>query len=341
MKPPSAFDRSYEDWLSIFEEIGQPSYRAGQICGWLWRRGVTSPSEMTDFSKPLREQLASMFDFTPPVIEDESRSGDGTRKFLMRLPGGAKIETAVLKQGDRVTACLSTQVGCPVSCPFCATGAGGFERDMSRGEIAYQLVVMEKFLGREINSVVFMGMGEPFLNTDATLGAVRILNNPKTRGLGIRHMTISTAGIIPGINALAESGLGVRLAVSLHAADNELRDELVPCNTSYPLDELIPVLHEYQRATGDRITIEYAMFKGKNDSLDHARSLVRLLRGLHSYVNIIPANAVTPRYSRSLPRDILRFQSVLKAAGFESEIRVERGREISAACGQLKRDKAS
>ncbi|MDR3355330.1 MAG: 23S rRNA (adenine(2503)-C(2))-methyltransferase RlmN, partial [Synergistaceae bacterium] len=270
---PNAFDISYDDWLSIFGEIGQPSYRAGQICGWLWRRGAADPSEMTDFSKALRERLAAMFDFTPPSIEGESRADDGTRKFVLRLSDGEEIETAVLKQGDRITACLSTQVGCPVSCPFCATGAGGFERSMSCGEIASQLVVIEKFLGREANNVVFMGMGEPFLNTDATLGAVRVLNNPKMRGLGIRHMTISTAGVIPGIKALAESGLGVRLAVSLHAASDDLRDELVPCNTSYPLGELIPALREYQTTTGDRITIEYAMFRGKHDSLDHARSL--------------------------------------------------------------------
>jgi 23S rRNA (adenine2503-C2)-methyltransferase len=181
-----------------------------------------------------------------------------------------------------------------------------------------------------------MGTGEPFLNTDATLNAVRILNSPKMRGLGIRHITISTAGIVPGISEFAESGLGARLAVSLHAANDELRDELVPCNSSYPLKVLLASLHDYQRLTGDRVTIEYALFKGRNDTLEDARGLVRLLHGLHTYVNLIPGNENGLGYTRSDPENILRFQSVLKSAGFESAIRTERGQEINAACGQLR-----
>lgn len=334
---PKAIEYTYEDWLAFFAELGQPAYRAGQLCSWIWKRRVLDPAEMTDFGKTLREQLADSIDFSLPVIERQERAKDGTRKFLIVMEDGAKVEAALLKQGDRLTACISTQSGCPIGCPFCETGSSGFERNLTRGEIAAQFLVMEKMLGREINNIVFMGMGEPFLNTEAVLDAVRMLNNPKMRELGIRHMVISTAGILPGITALTESGLGARLAVSLHASDDELRDELVPCNTTYPVKELISALHEYQRVTGDRVTIEYALFKGKNDTIEHARQLIRLLHGLHVYINLIPANQNKNGYERSAPETILRFQSVLKSAGFESDIRVERGGDINAACGQLKR----
>lgn len=336
LKRPRAIDLDHEGWLSLFSRLGQPSYRAGQVAKWLWSRGVSDPAEMTDLGKALREQLAAEVDFFVPTIEKEERSRDGTRKFLLAMADGAKVETALLKQGDRLTACISTQAGCPVGCPFCVTGGTKFERSLTRGEIAWQVLAMEKQVGREVGNVVLMGMGEPFLNTAETLAAIRALNDPKMRGLGIRHITVSTSGIVPGIQALAESGLGVRLAVSLHAANDELRDELVPCNTSYPLGELLPALREYQRTTGDRITVEYALFRGKNDSLAHARELVRTLRGIHVFVNLIPANAGRPGFERSRDEDMLRFQSVLKSAGFESEIRVERGAEIGAACGQLK-----
>lgn len=334
---PKAIEYTYEDWLAFFTELGQPAYRAGQICSWIWKRRVLDPEEMTDFGKALREQLADLLDFSLPVIERQERAKDGTRKFLIAMVDGAKVETALLKQGDRLTTCISTQSGCPIGCPFCETGSSGFERNLSRGEIAAQFLVMEKTLGREINNIVFMGMGEPFLNTEAVLDAVRMLNNTKMRELGIRHMVISTAGILPGIAALAESGLGVRLAVSLHASDDELRDELVPCNTTYPVKELVSALHEYQRVTGDRVTIEYALFKDENDTIEHARQLIRLLHGLHVYVNLIPGNLNKNGYERSAPETVLRFQSVLKSAGFESDIRVERGGDINAACGQLKR----
>jgi 23S rRNA (adenine2503-C2)-methyltransferase len=332
----SIFEHDFDDWVKFFSAVGQPSYRAGQICAWIWRRRVFDPEDMTDFGKDLRARLAELLDFSPPEIIREDKSRDGTRKFLIVTTGRAKVETTLIKHGERLTACLSTQVGCPVGCPFCATGSAGFERNLSGGEIAEQLVLMEKHVGREINNVVLMGMGEPFLNTDAVLRAIRMLNDPKMRGLGVRHFTISTAGITPGIAALAASGLGVRLAVSLHAPNDELRDELIPCNTNYPLKELVAALKNYQITTGDRVTIEYALFKKKNDSLEHARQLVRLLHGLHVYVNLIPANENKNGYERSAPEDVLRFQSILKSAGFESEIRAEHGGDITAACGQLK-----
>lgn len=331
-----ALEKNFDGWAAYFAEIGEPPYRATQMCGWLWKRGVTDVSAMTDFGKPLRERLAGTLDFTFPEIVKAEKSGDGTKKFLIETRG-SRIETALIKMGPRMSACVSTQAGCPVGCPFCVTGSEGFERNLTAGEIAYQFVAMEREAGRPIQSVVFMGMGEPFLNTDATLGAIRLLNEPKMRGLGIRHITVSTAGIIPGIEAFASSGLGARLAVSIHAANDELRNKLVPCNANYPLKDLMPALRGYQDATGDRVTIEYALFGGVNDGLDDARGLVRLLHGLHAYVNLIPGNRNPGGYERSSPEAVLRFQSVLKSAGYESEIRTERGGGVDAACGQLKR----
>ncbi|MDR2779983.1 MAG: 23S rRNA (adenine(2503)-C(2))-methyltransferase RlmN [Synergistaceae bacterium] len=335
-----ALEKNYGDWAEYFASLGEPPYRAAQICQWIWKRGVLNASDMTDFGKKLREKISETIDFSFPEISGYVKSDDGTKKFLVKMPDGTTVETALLRMGPRLTACVSVQAGCPVGCPFCATGTAGFERNLTAGEIAGQFIVMEKAAGRAINNAVFMGMGEPFLNTEATLGAVRTLNSSKMRGLGIRHVTISTVGIIPGIETLASSGLGARLAVSLHAAREELRNELAPSNLKYPLKDLMPALRDYQRFTGDRITIEYALFKGRNDSLTDARELARLLHGLHSYVNLIPGNGNRNGYERSSPENILRFQSVLKSAGFESDIRTGRGGEINAACGQLKNPSA-
>lgn len=331
-------DMDFGEWKEYTEkELGEPAYRAGQICQWIWQKRADSPDEMTNLSKPLREKLAEKLDFAFPQLAREQKSADGTRKFLWRLRDGESVESVLMKHGDRLTACISTQVGCPLQCTFCATGLSGFVRNLSAGEIAGQVVAIEKKTGREINNVVYMGMGEPFLNTDAVLKSIKMLNDPKMRSLGIRHITVSTSGIIPGIRALAESGLGVRLAVSLHAADGELRSMLMPVNNSYPVEELREALVEYQETTGDRITIEYALFGGVNDGVERARELVRYLRGIHVYVNLIPCNSVEGRYAKPEAEDVLRFKSVLQTAGFECEIRAEQGADIDAACGQLRR----
>lgn len=331
----SAIELDLAGWGEFFEEMGEPRYRAAQLCAWLWKRGVWDPAEMTDLSKALREKLTGEVAFDLPKIVKTERSKDGTKKFLVELAGGTLVECALIKQGGRLSACLSTQAGCPVGCPFCATGASGFERSLTRGEIASQFIAMERAAGKPVSSIVLMGMGEPLMNADAVFGAIAMLNDAKLRGLGIRHITLSTAGVAPGIRRMADEKVGVRLAVSLHAADDELRDRLVPCNSLYPLAELFDALSYYQRATGDRITIEYSLFKDVNDSVEHARKLVARLRGLHVYVNLIAGNDAPP-YHTSPPENVLRFQSVLTSAGFESEIRAPRGRDINAACGQLR-----
>lgn len=334
-----ALDLDNSEWIKwLAEELEQPKYRANQICQWLWQKHTYDVESMTNLSKTLRDSLAERVDFGTPVLIKEQRSGvDGTRKYLWRLRDGHSVESVLLRQNDRLTACISTQIGCPLQCTFCATGLSGYIRNLSAGEIAGQFLAMEKELGREINNVVYMGMGEPFLNTDAVLKSVRMLNDPMMRNLGIRHFTISTSGVIPGIRELAESGLGVRLAVSLHAADDELRSLLMPVNHTFPVGELRDAMQEYQKTTGDRVTIEYALFGGVNDGVEHARALVRYLKGIHVFVNLIPFNSVDGRYEKPKSEDVLRFRKVLETAGFESEIRQEQGADIDAACGQLRR----
>lgn len=336
MDRPRAIDMDKGAWERFFDEMGEKRYRAGQVCAWLWKRGISDPSAMTDFSKTLRERLASAVDFSLPRIEREEHAQDGTRKFLLEMNDGALVECVLMKHTDRSTACVSSQVGCPVGCPFCYTGQSGFERDLTQGEIAAQLLVMEQRIGRPIENLVLMGMGEPLLNYDAVMSAIKMINDPAMRGLGIRHITLSTSGIVPAVRRMADDGAGARLAVSLHAPSDELRDELVPCNSSYPIRELLDAMKYYSEKSGSRITIGYSLFKGVNDSIHDARKLVAILRGQHVYINLIPGNE-HGRFKSSPPEDVLRFQSVLKSAGYESEIRVSKGRDISAACGQLRR----
>ena len=332
-----ALELNWEEWVSTLEKMGEPRFRAEQICRWIWKRRISSVVEMTDLSKDLRDRLVGKIDFSLLEMVREDRSKiDGTRKFLWKMSDGCTVESALLKQHDRLTVCVSSQVGCPLACPFCATGMGGFTRNLTAGEIAGQFLATEAHVGREVNNLVFMGMGEPLLNTDAVIKAVTMLNHPKMRQLGIRHIAISTSGIIPGIKELADSQVGARLAVSLHASSDELRDELVPVNRRYPLAELAAAMHDYQERTGDRINIGYTLFRGVNDTVEHARDLIRYLRGLHVFINLIPGNPTAGGYERSAVEDTLKFQNVLKTAGFECDIRVERGTDIDAACGQLK-----
>ncbi|MEG1836565.1 MAG: 23S rRNA (adenine(2503)-C(2))-methyltransferase RlmN, partial [Synergistaceae bacterium] len=334
-----ALDLTNEEWITWFEsELKQPKFRADQISQWIWQKKVFDADEMTNLSVQLRDLLKEHVDFSAPHLLKEQKSNiDSTRKFLWQLKDGATVESVLLRQGDRLTACISTQVGCPLQCTFCATGLSGYIRNLTAGEIAGQFLAMEQRLGHEINNVVYMGMGEPFLNTDEVIKSVRMLNSPKMRNLGIRHITLSTSGVIPGMAELAKSGLGVRLAISLHAANDELRSTLMPINQTFPLSELRRAMQEYQQETGDRLSIEYALFGGINDTVEHARELVRFLKGIHVFINLIPYNAVDGRYEKPEVEDILKFKTVLTTAGFEAEIRQEHGSDIDAACGQLRR----
>lgn len=332
-----ALDLSIEEWAGLLTEMDDKPFRAVQIAQWLWQKHVYDADGMTNLSKSLRDELKERVDFRLPELVKEQRSQDGTRKYLWRLRDGQTVESVLMKHNDRLTACVSTQVGCPLQCVFCATGLSGYVRNLSAGEIAAQFLAMEKAAGRDINNVVYMGMGEPFLNTANVLKSVRLLSDEKMRNLGIRHFTISTSGVLPGIIQLANSGLGVRLAVSLHAADDELRGQLMPINQKYPAAELRKTMEEYQRITGDRITIEYVLFGGTNDGVDDARALVRYLKGLHTFINLIPFNAVDGRFEKPSAEAVLKFRKILETAGFDVELRREYGADIEAACGQLRR----
>ena len=330
-------DWNYETWVERLGEQGQPRFRAEQICKWIYRKRVFSFAEMTDLSLELREKLQALWSCgIPEVAAEQVSRRDGTRKLLWRLGDGQTVESVLLDQEGRRTACLSTQVGCALGCAFCATGQTGFVRNLTAGEIVGQFLGMEARYG-ELQNLVTMGMGEPLLNPEVVFRALEILKHPKMRGLGSRHMTLSTCGVVPGIRRLAASGLGVRLALSLHAAQDELRDRLVPLNAQYPLQELRKALEEYQQVTRDRISIEYALFEGVNDDPSQARQLGEFLRGLSVFVNLIPGNrSLADDYRRPPRYRVEQFQAILERQGYEVAVRAEKGSDIDAACGQLR-----
>jgi len=332
-------DLDYDEWRKLCtEEWNEPSFRADQICGWLYAKRVFKFGEMTNLSMALRKKAEESFSNTvPEAVKRVVSNRDGTEKILWALQDGERIESVLLNQEGRTTACISTQVGCPLGCAFCATGQSGFVRNLSCGEIVGQFLAMEKLLGRPIDNLVFMGMGEPFLNLEAFLKAVRILKHPKMRNFGARRMTVSTAGIVPGILAMAEANLGIRLAVSLHAPDDELRKRLMPVTQKYPIHQLLSAIRFYQEKTNDRVSIEYLLIAGVNDSPNHAKALAERLKGLKSFVNLIPWNSTGTLYRKPAPVRIEQFRQVLLSMGIETEVRRERGEDIDAACGQLRR----
>lgn len=333
-----ALDLTYEEWVDLCtNRLGLPRYRADQICSWIYEKKVFSVHEMTNLPKDLREKLAYELHILPPIPVREEKSKDGTRKFLWQLYDGERIESVLLSHGNHTTACLSSQVGCPLACAFCATGDSGYTRDLTAGEMTGQLLAMEKRLGSNINNVVFMGMGEPFLNSDALFKALSILHSPKMRNMGARHITISTSGIVPGILRLAESGLPVRLSVSLHAPNDALRSRLMPVNRRFALAALMKALSVYQEKTGERITFEYVMIQRVNDEPEHAYELAALLSGMDAYINLIPCNPVSDLFQRSETERIKAFSAILTRLNIENEIRKEKGTDIDAACGQLRR----
>lgn len=329
----------YDQWTeTLMGNFGLQRYRADQICQWIYQKKIFDFQEMTNLSKELRGKLADAVMVAPPILTREETSKDGTKKYLWQFHDGERVESVLLTQEGRLTSCLSTQVGCPLACTFCASGQGGFVRDLSAGEIVGQFLAMEKLAGRDIDNVVYMGMGEPFLNQESVFKSIKILNEPKMRGLGIRRITISTAGIVPGILALAEAQMPVKLSVSLHAPNDRLRSKLMPINKKYPLASLLEALRRYQSATNDRVTFEYLMLEGVNDLPEHAYELAALLKGLSFYINLIPYNQVEgSKYKRSSAGRIKAFSSILSQLNIEHEIRRERGSDINAACGQLKR----
>jgi len=332
--PPDALERR-------LEALGCPAYRGRQIAVAVFRNLASSYEEITTLPAELRRELAAQIPFTVCDPIDSAESADGeTRKILHRLRDGETIESVVMGYEDRFTVCVSCQVGCAVGCPFCASGRGGWVRDLGPGEIVSQALHAARAAaaaGRRLTHVVYMGMGEPFANYDAVLASVRILNDPRGLGLGARSFTLSTAGDVPGIERLAGERLQVNLAVSLHAGDDELRSSLIPLNRRYPLDALLRACRSYVESTHRRITFEIALIDGVNDGARCAEEVARRLRGLLCHVNLIPWNPVPhSEWRRSGSAAVKTYERVLQGAGIPTTIRDSRGVEIQAGCGQLR-----
>jgi 23S rRNA (adenine2503-C2)-methyltransferase len=339
--PPTFYDLSLEELTARLVERGDPRFRASQMYQWAYRHGAEDYAAMRTLPAALQEDLAQTLPFSPITVERtfEADNGD-TLKMLYRTRDGQFLETVLMFYPDRVTVCVSCQVGCAVGCAFCATGIGGLERNLSTGEMVAQVVDAARLArqrDRSLTNLVMMGMGEPFHNYDATIRFLRILNDPEGMGFGARRMTISTSGVIPGIRKLAEEPMQVNLAVSLHAPNDELRSRLVPINARFPIDDLMSACDEYVAATGRRISFEYALMKGINSDDATAVELAELLRGRLCHVNIIPFNPVDLLpFERPEHDDIERFADRLREAGIQTSVRYSRGLEIAAACGQLR-----
>ena len=326
----------------FFAEIGEKPFRAGQVLQWIHRYGVDSFEAMTNLSKALRTRLVEVAEIRAPEVVVDQLAADGTRKWLLRLADGNCIETVFIPETSRGTLCVSSQVGCTLNCAFCSTGHQGFSRNLEAHEIVAQLWVANRLLGaaeageRHVTNVVFMGMGEPLLNFDSVVAAMRIMLDDNAYGLSKRRVTVSTAGLVPLIDQLRDT-LPVSLAVSLHATNDPLRDELVPLNRKYPIAVLLDACRRYVvNQPHRRVTFEYIMLDGVNDTEAHARELVALLRDVPSKINLIPFNPFPQgRFRRSSSTRLERFRKILMDAGFTTITRKTRGDDIDAACGQL------
>jgi 23S rRNA (adenine2503-C2)-methyltransferase len=321
---------------------GELPYRARQLYDAVCRRRITSFDNMTELPKTLRRLLAERADVTRTSVESIFTSSDGTRRFLLRLADGREVESVFMPEEHRDTICISSQVGCPLACDFCMTGVIGLKRNMTAGEIVSQIVIVLNEVygpGAELphrTNIVMMGMGEPLLNYDNVMKSIRLFADQQGLGIAPRRVTLSTAGVVPRIYDLAKEEIRPRLAISLTAATDELRDRLIPINRKYPLAELIKACRAWPLAERERLTFEYVMLDVVNDSREQARELVRLLSGLRAKVNLIPHNPAPELPYLSSPMErILDFQLILTAARLPSFIRRPRGQDISAACGQL------
>lgn len=330
-----------DEMTAFLTELGEPRFRAKQLFQWVYVKGVKSFDAMTNLSQSLRQRLAEKALLV--LLEEEVEQRDDqtqTSKFLFRLQDGQKVESVLMRHEYGNSACVTTQVGCRMGCSFCASTVGGLVRNLTAGEIVDQVIMMQKRLppGERISSVVFMGSGEPLENYDHVLKAVRLMHDPEGLNIGYRHITISTSGVLPGIQRLAEEDLPITLALSLHAPNDALRSQLMPVNRLFPLHQVVAAAREYAKKSGRRVTYEYLLIKGVNDRRDHALELASLLKGSLAHVNLIPFNPVAerPQYRRPSWDHVLQFRDWLEQAGLTATIRREMGGEIDAACGQLR-----
>ncbi len=330
--------------LSKLEEemvaLGQKKYRATQLFIWLYEKNVYNFDEMSDISLSFRETLKELYSIDLPKIHTKQEASDGTIKLLLEMSDGAKVETVLMRYDYGNALCVSSQVGCNMGCAFCASGLLKKQRDLSSGEMIGELIVMNQLLKKEntkISHIVVMGTGEPFDNYDNVLDFVKICNNPKGFEIGARHITVSTCGIPEGIRKYANEGLQVNLAISLHAPNDQIRNTLMPISKAFHMDELMDAIRYYEKVANRRVTFEYIMLKDINDSIACAKELKNLLKGLTSYVNLIPYNEVSSlEYKRSPKENVRAFADYLKNNGVNVTVRKEFGKDIDAACGQLR-----
>lgn len=320
---------------------GQPPYRGRQVFAWLHRRDARSIGEMTDLPRAFRESLAGQASIPELPLLVRQVSADGTEKYLFQTGPGQSVEAVLIPEGPRRTACISTQIGCGMGCTFCATGLMGLVRNLDAAEIVGQVRAVQRLGGHRLTNIVLMGMGEPLANYKHVMKALRIITDPAGLGFSPRRITVSTVGLVPQIRRLAEEGLPLGLAVSLHAPNDGLRDQLVPVNRRWPVAEVMEACRYFVARTGRRITFEYTLLAGVNDSPPLAHELAGLLRGLLCHVNLIPVNPVEETgFQRPSPRVVSAFARVLRERGIPCSVRKERGTDIEAACGQLRRVQA-
>lgn len=334
---PPLIGLNLSDLEAIMAQWGESPFRARQIHSWIYVHHARSFETMTNLSKALRDRLSATYSIGQLTLAHKQVSQDGTAKYLFKLHDGQLVESVLMpfQERDSHSICVSTQVGCAVNCDFCATGKLGLKRHLTAAEIVEQLLYVSHDSGQTINNLVFMGQGEPLHNYEEVLAAIRLIN--QSAEMGMRHMTLSTAGLVPQILKLAEEKLQLTLAVSLHAPDDETRNRFMPINKKYPLAELMAALQQYYDSTQRRITIEYILLAGVNDQEHHARKLATLLRHLHCNINLIPFNPIhNSGYRRPARTDVVRFKNTLEQhSRHKVTIRIERGADIDAACGQL------
>ncbi|MDI3546423.1 MAG: rRNA (adenine2503-C2)-methyltransferase [Halanaerobiales bacterium] len=334
-----------KELIEWFEKRGYKKFRANQVFNWVYKNGVDSFDEMSNLPQDLRDKLKEEAYLSRLFLQDAVEASDGTIKYLWSLADNETIESVYLPFEDgRHSVCISSQAGCAMNCKFCATGIGGLIRNLTPAEIVDQVLEIQKDISQgefgspRISNVVFMGMGEPLANYESVLRAISILNDHQGLDIGMRRITLSTSGLVPQIKRLADEDLQLVLAISLNAPNNHLRDRLMPINKKYPLEKLLAAVRYYIKKTNRRVSFEYVLISGVNDSIDLAYQTVELLEGLLCHVNLIPLNPVTEfPFKRPSSRVIKNFQGVLEEKGIETTIRQERGTNIEAACGQLRR----
>lgn len=335
-------DLTLEELEREMESLSEPAYRPRQVFHWLYKKGASGFEEFTDLPQSLRQKLGELFFIGNIELADHLQSRDRTEKFLFRLNDGNSIESVLIPSGKRKTICLSTQVGCKFRCAFCASGLPGFKRNLSPSEMTNQVLFLEHHLGHHLTNFVFMGMGEPLDNYENLRKALLIMNSPQGMGIAARRITVSTCGLVPGIRSFKEIPLEVNLSLSLHAVTDRLRDEIMPINRKYPLEKLIEACEDYLRSGGRKMTLEYALIAGVNDSLNDAEGLAAIARRLRAKINLIRYSFV-PQFSYSAPakKKIRQFIRWLEEKRVGVTLRESKGQDIQAACGQLAGGKKS